>query len=215
MCEPFHSINQFEDHGPSANALQRVLGPIKNLGTRIRGWLHFSKVGAGHSEGLAKISGNSDLCYYGTQYETAWWNRQTHLDGIYRGELASADALIAAEQYAMRSSIGHIQILRRFLEPTLKTTDRGYGYFAVFRNMLTSKGKDILERKTIQVVGAEEYRKMSMYAWHSSSTLGTSLINAMMGITRKRELLIPEWADDDKLWLPASSKGSVILPANA
>lgn len=209
MCEPYHSINQFEDQGPTSARLDTILGPLRNLGKRIRSWLHLSAAGAGHSEGMAKLLNRSDLSHYGTKYETAWWNRKTKIDGYYFGDLDHQDALIAAEQYAMSSSIGNIQILRRFLEPTLRITDRGPGYYCVFRDMLTLKGREELERKTKLIGGKAMVTEMSAYSWRSGMFLSPQLIKAMIGLTRKRSLLVPEWADDDKLWLPAS-KGSML-----
>lgn len=213
MCEPYHSINQFEDHDPeSPRAALGLMGKIRAVGTKIRSWLHFSKVGAGHSEALAKGLQSVLDNLRGTRWEVGWWDRSVKIDGDYYGELDPVGAEIACGKYANLSSIGHIQIFRRWFEPTLAATNRGNGYISAFRSMLTKEGRTQFEAKIRHIGGPGLVRSLTFWSTHE---LDPRVIKAMLGMTRKRELLVPEWADDDKLWAPISQdkESRLILPA--
>lgn len=199
MCEPYHSVVQFEDRGPgdpTSGRLDMVLGPVKNLGRKVWDWFHLSKAGAGHSEALMKALASLHLVPNNTKYEIAWWNRVVKIDGYYHGDMDNHRALIACEKYADASSIGDIQIFRRWFESTLRASDRGYIYIEMFRSMLSHEGRLTLEGKMKKIDPRFDGGGYGPYH------LPQPMINAMVGLTRKRNLLAPEWSDNDKLWAP-------------
>ena len=202
MCEPSHSINQFDDQdGPRAGMLKSHLQQPESWLKKIWKWLHFSRMGAGHSEAIKAtgyVEGHTipDI----TRYEVHWWNRKVKRDGLYVGsEKAEADdALEAASEYANRVSIGSLQSLRRFLEVSIDKTPNPKQYVKAFRDMLTADGLLQFEKR-LQKFGGVLY--LANRDW-AEEKLRKIIAATCCGFTRKRGLLIPEWADDTKLWTP-------------
>lgn len=192
MCEPYHSINQFEDQGPNGCS-GLIIKPLADIATKIRNWFHLSKAGAGHSEALTKALGGRFYDLRENKWEVAWWNREVKLDGDYRGIFDPADAKIACEKYADMTAIGDIRTFRRWFEAVLQKTHRPSTYLYVMERMFTAAGRDALAKAIRSVSPVKRYAPRV--------GMEPTLIKRVMGLTRKRELLIPEWADCPKSWV--------------
>jgi len=206
MCEPHHSIVQFppqDDDNPYSDLpggrLGMVLGKVARVGKKVRGWFHLSRMGAGHSEATQQIFGRVDLPGFNS-LEVAWWKRQTRFD--FPSINRSDEAWSAAREYAERTSIGHIQTLRRFLEESITHSDRPWSYWEQMRQMLMPAGISQLEEKTRRVIGDKICRPSSFARISLSPKLQRQLANCIVGLTRQRNLLTPVWADENRLWLP-------------
>lgn len=207
MCEPNHSIVQFPDKndddkpsGPAVDALASREGYWDRIKRKIKQWFHLSRMGRGHSETLEGLSPLARRYLpRETRYEVAWWNRKTTLDGVFwhpdstNSWCQSAfekslqkEALDAADQYARMTSIGNMTQLRQFLEASLTRSERPQAYVNHFYDMLVAKGRDLLRNK-LKMIG--------------DNLMG--IIKTIMGFTRKRNLLVPEWADDTTVWVPS------------
>lgn len=197
MCEPYHSITQFPPHDDKGDptrdrvvALSRNEGFVQKWFKKIKGWFHLSKMGAGHSESVGRIHHSQRLYLPNTiLWEGAWWNRELKLDGLRVDTLdfqnQRDEAEECAEHYFQMVCAGHIQKLRQFLETSLSKTDRNWGYIDRFMY-------DFLNRK-----GREKFQKKLNLA-----NTPKQLTKYLLGFTRKRDLIVPEWADVDELWLP-------------
>lgn len=210
MCEPTHSIVQWNDPndpdddvgGLSAQAGQypkRMLtGKLVKWARKIGKWMHMSRLGRGHSEAIGERSGVAGYHFDEVfkLYEAEWWHRQVKPDLHF----PSAELLDCATQYAHTSSIGSLTQLRNFLEVSLRNTERRSGYLQRLRNdMLTEKGRHEFDTKCSKYFRIKKDRLMI----HKLSSANIDkLVNFTLGFTRKRELLVPEWADDDALWTP-------------
>lgn len=228
MCEPNHSINQFPDTPEVGPKVQSAFERITEWAKKIGSWFHFSKMGMGHSE---SIQYNTIHGRFGipepTRYEVAWWRREFMRDGgfCYEGrsygssfgcnshygtppdpviaELAQ-DAFDSAKVYADQVSIGSLSIFRRFFETSVKKSELRYEYFNhFFYDMLNRAGQLQLEEKIRRVFGRDRalYNIASSYKPQEVD----ALTKMCLGFTRKRNLLVPEWADEAKLWLPAGT----------
>lgn len=223
MCEPSHSIVQYEDptdkfndDDSSASAQSgsynfgTFTGHISKWAKKIRNWFHFSAMGSGHSEAL----GSRGVGYTADQlfilYEANWWNRTVKPDG-YRGKYAyfQPDRLTKDEmeksaiQYANSVSIGDLTKLRNFLETSMLLTDNPVRYVYQFHDgILNDQGKTEFRRNF------QKFFKSKFSAAKFLKTISSkkqSIIDFTIGFTRKRTLLVPEWADDTKLWTPDPS----------
>jgi len=162
-----------------------------------------------------------------TFYEVNWWERRMHIDGPFRGMLAHTgrnamerystlgtnyevenriretlkeESRQAAQEYANAVSIGNMTTLRRFLEASLRKTTNPLKYVLHFELMFTKDDRDALRKRMRTLLGSR-YNRIT-------KTNLEQVIKSVMGFTRKRELLIPEWADDKRLWVPDKSIGS-------
>ena len=207
MCEPTHSIVQYRDpndghdsdNGASAQSgysTSRLVSGLSKWAKKIRKWMHLSAMGSGHSETIGKRIGVS-LWHFDNslfRFEANWWNRTVHRDG------GNSDAiqLDCAEDYAKLVSIGDLNQLRRFLECSMQNSDRSYLYLDRLRSdMLIPQGQQELDVKAKKVFG------MKRWGFGSLAKMPlASVIKFTLGWTRKRKLLVPEWADDSKLWVP-------------
>lgn len=224
MCEPHHSINQFDDEdGPRTGMLKGAIQSTpKSWMKRIWDWLHFSRMGAGHSEAM-RASGftREYIAPDMTRYEVSWWDRSIKRDGTYYSSRRSEynEALSAAEKYAHSVSIGDLQMLRRFLEDSLSLSPNPEMYVHYFRKMLNKEGIKEMEAKCMFISGGKNSSAQSVMSRLASvnrlSPEGLVLIKAatkmVCGLTRKRALLVPEWADDDTLWVPPNFERSLVL----
>lgn len=202
MCEPYHSIVQYpsqDDLGNPTESRLRASNKFLDWGKKILDWFHFSKLGSGHSEatgfGYQQLRQLPDP----TSYEAHWWNRTVHLDGEFRGvDFNRKDAIECAEEYARRTSIGNLSILRRFLEGSLRATRRMAMYEErLVSGMLNHAGRDLIVGRLRQF---ERDHGHDQFRWAGS--VKNQYIKLLMGFTRKRDLLVPEWADDNTLWTP-------------
>lgn len=213
MCEPYHSIVQYperdehdNDQGPKISGLgARALDFMK----KVKSWFHFSKMGSGHSEAI-RANRVTDLWLPpDTRYEVAWWNRTVKRDGAYHGHgFDAVEALECAEQYAKSVSIGDLGQLRRFLSVSLVKTERPHSYVEQFRQILNPQGRRALDDK-MKWIGFDEGVG---YRWRLlviSDQVRERIVKSLVGLTRKRHLLVPEWADDKTLWTPDQWDGGL------
>lgn len=175
----------------------QLLGELGKFSKKVRGWMHLSKMGSGHSETLSARSNQAMYRYHTTMslYEAHWWDRKVTRDG---GPNFGEPQFAAAKEYANMVSIGNLSQLRNFLEQSLSATDRREPYVGRFyENFLNSTGRAEFAAKF------KELFKVSRFSSFSSLTniKTESLTKFMVGFTRKRKLIVPEWADDDKLWV--------------
>jgi hypothetical protein len=199
MCEPFHSVVQYptddDQGGDNQSRLMWGLGKIYDWGKKIGSFFHFSKLGSGHTESIEWAKTKHLMLPDDTRYETAWWCRQTRIDGIFNGG-ASGDgryALACAEQYSRTVVTGDLGKFRRFFETSIEKSSRGYSYVEHFLDdMLTYQARDEVLKRCKQIWGTSP---MLAFARHKKE-----LTALLLGYTRKRNLLVPEWADDDRLW---------------
>lgn len=208
MCEPYFSTNQFDN----SQRTMLTIGPALNDATLVDNYYHFAAFGYGHSTSLERVL-NSQQVSDVYQYETAWWNRSHRFDsfaGMYGYTLhfkgpTEEDANVRYEaslRYANIACIGNLGTLRRFLDAALPIADNNSmfeKFYSVFRQMLNSRGKRQLETVYRGILG----KILPVY--------DTRLHKAMLGLTRKRDMLVSEWADDDKLWPSSKEKHSVEL----
>lgn len=235
MCEPCHSIVQYPDHDDddrsSGTPTEQRVSKMK-LGEWLRKigqWLHLSKMGEGHTEAVQKMSHQSELFLPAAQlylptptlYEVNWWERTLHIDGAFRGgfngigrnglarysaenmaarrgvnQLLEQEAKKAAQQYANAVSIGSMTALRRFLTTSMEKSVMPWRYIELFKEMLNAAGQN----KFLQKIGSLTMRRGRIETRNAKNAT-----KVMMWFTRKREFLIPEWADDKRLWVPNKS----------
>lgn len=215
MCEPTHSINQFPDHdndgNPTASRIDAMPPPLGTADDiwaatrrKIGSWFHFSVMGFGHSEAMATLSAAAwNYLPPVTRYEAMWWNRTVKLDGTYYGpEFDRAYALDGAKQYAHTLSIGNLTKLRQFLTTSMKRSDRPYYYIEAFKQMLTARGRDEFQAKLKRIFKLKNLSSLFSLGDDIRNNLDGT-IKTVLGFTRKRLLLVPEWADDSTLWAGA------------
>lgn len=196
MCEPAHSIVQYpQDNDDSFHFgdTESVLSKLGNWTKKIGSWFHISKMGKGHS--AATMHGMRELRYLPApvNYEGFWWHKGSfELDG-YHPIIRPDDAQFeAAREYHMRSCMGSMSIFRRFLEASLQNTDRHSIYVSRFSEcVLTTAGRDMLRSKIRRL-----FPRDRMLAGKDKERF----IKLVMGFTRKRNLLVPEWSMDDAFW---------------
>jgi hypothetical protein len=201
MCEPMHSIVQFPDRDDDDNPtkIDHITPPPgsdpsiwEKLKKKISEWYHFSCMGSGHSEALQVTAKARVRLPQDSKYEAAWWERKVTLDGYYYGiDFQKPYALQAATDYANKVSIGNLTLFRQFLEWSLRKSDRPNVYKEAFGLMLNPKGRDEFRKKMRMYIGTQICQENL-----------ESAIKVLLGFTRKRDLLVPEWADDTKLWTP-------------
>lgn len=189
MCEPNHSILQYEDPddkrdddsdgnegfgGPTAQtARETFLGRLGKWLRKFGRYQHLSVMGKGHTEAQNDVSPFAQSYILGdhAKFETAWWNRIVTVDtsSEYMKRMAYArsesgrittEPYTAATQYAEAVCIGNIGLLRRFLEASMESSDRPLSYFAKFTEMLDRAGRVQLEAKTNMFFGRNAYRSM-------------------------------------------------------
>ena len=229
MCEPSHSIIQYTPDGQDDddNTGGMVLSPqsgsytkarlVEGLGKwakKVKGWMHLSMMGSGHSETIEARTQNQMYRYDNIfwLYEAHWWNRNVVRDGIlnsafHRRVAASDYQLDAATNYAKTVSIGSLSQLRNFLEQSLIKTDRTYPYLDQFRKgFLNDKGRQQFDSNCQKVFKSSYSNLIASLRNKKSSHSIDSVIKFVVGFTRKRNLIVPEWADDTSLWTPALGK---------
>lgn len=217
ICEPTNSIVQYppEDDGGTPTEV-RLSGFQKVLewGKKVAGWLHFCKMGGGHSDVtvVRESSGFASLIPQETKYEALWWDRQVRLDGNYYGhDFDKGDALKAATTYAQGVSIGSLTALRRFLETSLRKTERPASYVQAFgEQFLLKGGRDEFFTRLRAILKVRSFNYYEMFRDRPKPDQLEHVIRCMLGFTRKRKLLVPAWSEDDQLWKPTPG----ILPAS-
>lgn len=192
--------------------------PFSNLGVEIDEFVNFSRLGLGHSESM-EVAGLSrrkvPQLPDDTRYEVAWWERRVRIDGHFKGgpKWVEQQAFKSAEKYAQLSSIGNLSIFRRFLEQTVRKTTasrRACYFMRVLESLLTVEGRQQLYYKLQQAMGGQKGVDAIWSMEKLDADMFDRCVSAMLGFTRKRHLLVPEWADDDSLWVRKSAKGNVL-----
>lgn len=192
MCEPAHSIVQYppDNDGTHFGTPETILSKLGNWTKKIGRWFHISKMGKGHS--AATMHGHRQLLYLPepVNYEGFWWNKGSfELDGYSRIVVPGDPQFEAAKEYHMRACMGSMSIFRRFFEASLQNTNRHSSYVSRFSEcVLTSKGKDLLRSKIRRLFPRDQGKDRDRF------------IKLIMGFTRKRNLLVPEWSMDDAFW---------------
>ena len=205
MCEPNHSICQIFNPAEEQNRNALLFGQALNIAWKkdIGVFTHISKMGAGHHE-TANTHGLSAWLDNFTGYEVSWWDRKCKLDGyINCPPEFKEESLLAAHQYADMVSIGSLHSLRQFLEVSLQKTTRPLMYTYNFEFILNEKGRNNFYSKYRQLLKLvnQRYIRFKGIKEVLSFTDRKTITKILLGYTRKREFLVPEWADDDKLWV--------------
>jgi hypothetical protein len=222
MCEPAHSIVQYncqDDHNDDdfqkpfssqmdqESRIKAALGKVLGLGRRISHWLHFSKLGNGHS-GVVDNKLSPQLTEFGhadlilprdTKYENNWWDRKVVFDGRFNGPLSDREpALTAATIYAECSCLGNMSLFRRFLEQSIKNSERfAHRYVERFiEGMLTVDGRIEFTNQLKQV------GRGKLFDLFKNPNTKDAALAKLMKMTRQRKLLLPHWADNNTLWTP-------------
>lgn len=259
MCEPAHSIIQYQDpdkwrdrddhngDGPGGSSAQTVRegfqGRFKKWLKRFGTFCHLSLMGKGHSEAItAARPASASVQHYldeldDAKFETDWWCRKVRVDNKsdYMRKLAAGSLYLpddmspldAAERYANAVCIGNMTAFRRFIETSMRNTDRPMAYASTFLKQMLQKRPNPVQRK-IKAVHKDLFEMLldHHWAWGSDQTIENGIVNArihrgfsrttsttaqfpleslikvILGLTRKREILVPAWAEDNKLWLP-------------
>jgi hypothetical protein len=215
MCQPSHSIVQFEppeddfnsgDSAPPSSGLMVRIGKLGKWLKRIGGMFHASRMGEGHTGALGHQCGLREtfiLPPARTDYEAHWWDRTLKMDGPYGGHVGAGVAQENAQRYADAVSIGSLHALRQFLSESFDNTHTPGQYVEAFRDILNRKGRAEYERN-LKRIGAIRY-----FDFDTPRAVIESAKRLCLGLTRKRHLLVPEWADDKKLWVPSTS---IVVP---
>jgi hypothetical protein len=112
------------------------------------------------------------------------------------------ESLDSATFYAERASIGDLKIFRRFLENSLKFSDRPYLYIDHFMMMLTPRGKAFIAQQLRWIFDGKALNvPMTLCNMLADKKQKEVAIGVMLKATRKREYLCAEWSDDSKLWV--------------
>ncbi len=212
MCEPAHSIIQYPNHDDDDNIpfggqmsmdqrLKATLGQkVAALGKRIKNWFHFSKMGSGHTDSI-QLSGRASLILpEHTRYEGLWWDRKFILDDIrYNGASVDAEtAFDCAKLYHENVVMQNMSSFRRFLEASIRKSTYPNLYINRFvEGVLNPLGRDKFMNKLRRVFGKGTHTHTVFSIYSENFEPG---IKVLMGFTRKRELYLPHWADDQKLW---------------
>lgn len=216
MCEPYHSSVQYKVNddpiirdddqdnnqdnsggGSTESRLQWGLGKIYDWGKKIRSWFHFSSLGSGHTESIQWAKTKHLYLPQEARYECAWWNRLVKFDsGRVFGD--KGDAIRAATEYSNVVCIGDIQKFRRFFETSIQKTLNPYLYFETFMVlMLTTEGRDKVHQDIIRCFGHNALQPKKPIPSYKAQRIAS----LMLGYTRKRSLLVPEWSDCPHLWI--------------
>lgn len=210
MCEPTHSIVQYPmdyddsnlPFGHHIDQESRLKAAIKGAwGKTLGRWFHFSKVGSGHS-GAVRLTGQQTLMLpRETKYEGIWWERNFILDGVKT--MRGSDAFACAKEYHDRSCMGSLSLFRRFLEQSMLSSTRSFIYVdLLLAQVLNRKGRDLVLGKLKKVLGARCTNPVKVgFGRRVSERRKKQSIDCVMGFTRKRNLYLPHFADDDSLWV--------------
>lgn len=186
--------------------MSTVLTKLGNWTRKIGRWFHISKMGAGHS--AATGHGRQQLLYLPdpVNYEGFWWDKgRFELDGYYFKNAPDNEQKEAAKEYHKRSCIGSMQIFRRFLEESMKQSSRPLLYVHQFMDHLLVRGaRDQVRAKINRVMPGPSRRFLLTL---DNPAVKEKVIKVVMGYTRKRGLLVPEWSMDDEFWSGRRAKG--------
>jgi len=210
---PFDLVGQWSAKDISEAKLERLLGKdVAKYMREVNNFHHVSRFGEGHSESrYSRLGDRQAKIPPPTCYEIAWWKRDVSFDGDLlipswlsgpKGRLTQRvlreykkEALAACTEYAMRTSIGSLGTLRRFLEETIKTANIIQYYHDPIFDMFNCKGQtELLKRLAVAEV--------NIRGFDLGLDKKTRLIKVVCGLTRYREFMNQAWADVDSLWKP-------------
>lgn len=206
ICEPSHSIVQFPENDPDSgnNVRDRIdASSASKLGEWIKwikGWFHCSALGAGHSELLRMMPAAHRLLPTPTYYEGHWWDRVVKIDGHrpfggHQLDIKVADEV--ATEYGNRVVNGNLSMLRRFLEMSMRKSERPGMYVkTVCERLIVPKHRDDVWKNLKRFSN-----DLGIFRDKTTQNL-EKVIKVILGATRKREWLCSAWADDSSLWTP-------------
>lgn len=225
MCEPTHSIIQFslrdflgnDESNRIAFAMRKTFGVAVANGINDGNFLTYSMLGYGHSEGIS-IASMPEILPLNAKYEGLWWNRKVIVDtpaADWTPEM-KVEAMESAKNYADKYSLGSLVALRKFLRESLQYTTRPGDYIDAARKMLSEKGLAIMDEIIKDIKKSNNLKEMlkhvkSVDRSHASTkksgtypnniSLERQPVIAMLDeLTKHREYMCPEWADDAALW---------------
>lgn len=216
MCEPHFSFVQILQ-GQQRNINNMLFGQeIRNShlpALEIDTFLHYCSLGSGHTGANKKVNlqgGWRD--FIKNDYECQWWDRVVRIDGYFKYPREQGfdleiknkeESLEAARIYANRVAIGNLSKLRHFLEVSLRKSSVPSKYASNFINILNKKGQDNYLKRLSQILGSTRgmFSSVNLPHWMAVNKNLDSTIKCMLGMTRRRQFLVPEWADDNKLWI--------------
>ena len=222
MCEPHVSITQFPTNDPESGdplelRLKAVLGEkVMSWKKRLGSWFHWCRVGSGHSESMELHYGRELRIPEMIKYEAKWWEKDVFfVDGIvpstYKG--LELEAFGLAEHYSKEVATKNMSVLRRFIENSMKKSETPFAYAEKLLSMMTPSGAASARVKLRRVFGLGQQTPSSLARWSHDNSNTFDLfkvrnpglekaVSCLMGFTRKRDLFLPEWADDQSLWKP-------------
>jgi len=210
MCEPYHSVVQY----PAVNAqgddvtnlLNAVSGRIRlTQGQKILDWVHYARSGFGHSETINKVPLADRMLPEATRYEGAWWNREFTIDGGYAGHDFDAErALEAAHFYSKQHALGSVITLQDFLRGALSNSAEPEQYLDLIVEKLVKPSVRAVVWDSLKehLKGDKPNTRHKFNSTFRKHLQFGALLAEALNIAGNRELLVPEWADDDKLWTP-------------
>lgn len=116
------------------------------------------------------------------------------------------DRRLKARKYSEDTATGTMGKLRQFLNLSIRKSGEPEKYVVNFFEMLTKSGIVSLEKKIIAITGMKkDFSMFERFSWKLKKHLKDkrtleSVIKVILGYTRRRNFLTPEWADDTKLW---------------
>lgn len=173
-------------------------------------FINYSRLGSGHSEAIGKLPVRvRSRLPEDVKYEAHWWDRSVKLDSRmpqWVKLLGQDESKDSATVYAERTSIGDLKIFRRFFENSLLHSERPNNYVEPFFLMLSVKGFDTFTKSLKRIFNGKLSISDTLYSVFKSKDKKTKakVIGVMLKMTRNRENLVCEWADDSKLWVPES-----------
>lgn len=235
MCTPYNSVIQVDlrsqrqlqssrdrddrhdddDEGPTGllqttkrRQLEIALGPkIMEIGQLLGGLMHYHQPGLGHSECLEMCADKAAIMPAHVFYESAWWDRTIRMDtgGSQTietpEEVANRTAL--AQQYDRKVCTGDLGTFRQWWQLSLARCNSQdlKLYCGNFLQMLTREVRDNVvahvKRRWDQALDGyseiKEFFRQDISAYLAEQT-------------KKRENLVPAWADDARLWVAKSAK---------
>ena len=257
MCEPAHSIVQYKDpndwkdddsgdndsRGESAQSIKSsYAGQFKKWLKKFGTFCHLSTMGKGHSGAIHAKDASLFTRQYmepdHAKFETIWWQRNLVIDthSSYMRQMICgkhdmpSDGILpveAAREYADAVCIGSVSTLRRFLEASMRNTDKPMAYAEKFVKCILAK-RDRKVQAKFRSIDQNLFKLIMDNSWDynvhqtvSDEGILTvhqripfrkrrsvvkfpleSLIKVVLGLSRRRDILVPTWADNSKLWVP-------------
>jgi len=213
MCEPTHSVVQYPATqaamGDTNHDVMRLLNAVSgrnrmSSGQKIGDYMHYHKAGFGHSETISKLTEAERLLPTETRYEGEWWNRDFKVDGPYNvPEFDKQMAYDMAAEYSRRHCTANTKILAKFLADSLRRSDQPEQYLERFLHMIKPSRRAVTwDEIKVHLQGSKPGTRVKMDKTFIKSPKCDALIAQVMQLANTRDILVPEWADDDTIWTP-------------